>query len=262
MRTTLKSPLHHLSKHPSFEMELELTGAHHRQLLQGNKSHYERVAASVIQDLLGPKVSVNDLSLPELFFAFFMAKASTLGPVWKFDWQCPSPVIRGQQRVACSHKNVAEYNITKVVPGEIKKDFKFSSIPVNLPQVEGIDNGGVDKANATVRVLTIQDEFDLLDSFLGKGDSREMLLQGKETELFLARISRALVVDHPSWANAEDSDKEKLLDSNSLAVKRQLMAELALVDKVGFPMELRSTCAGCGTEVTLRLPFLAGILVQ
>ena len=76
-----------MSLYPRVNMELELRVSHHRDLLQSSPSQANRVAASVIQDLFGPEYDVMKITLAELFYYFFMAKANTLGPVWKFPWE-------------------------------------------------------------------------------------------------------------------------------------------------------------------------------
>lgn len=262
MRTTLDSALGHMAAYPRFDMEMELTGGHHRQLLQGNKTQYEKVAAAVIQDLMGPKYDVNKLSMPELFYNFFLIKASTLGTTWKFEWSCPTPVAGpAGVEARCSTSNTAVYDLKKVKPTILSKKFKFGDHKIRLAD---ISTGKIlsETAPCQLHVLSVLEDFEIIDTFLGTGVNREQLLHDHEYDLFSRRIAQALTIDHPDWVNASAEDKEALLDLNPLQLKMDLMQEYEPLDGIGYPMEVTDTCTGCGREVTLALPFLAGFLVR
>ena len=260
MRTILESPLGHMAAYPKFEMEVELSGGHHRQLLQGNKNQFEKVAAGVIQDLMGPKYDVYRMALPELFYTFFVAKASSLGPTWKFDWQCPAIKIHNHQEIRCGHKNEASYDLRKTPPTQLDRKFAFAKRVIRLSPVDGIEATG--DAKCSLHVLSLTEEFQTIDDFLGVGETRERLLAEKAYDIYIRRIATALDIDHPEWVLATAVQKEALLDANPMKLKQELLQEMTKIDNVGFPLEAKSVCEGCGTEVTLRLPFLAGFVVR
>jgi hypothetical protein len=245
-------------------MEVELRGGHHRQLLQGNKAHFEKVVASVIQDLMGPAFDVYRLSLAELFFAFFMTKAATLGPTWKFNWACQQVRLSNSQEVRCGTSNDATYDLRTAKLKVLDKGFTFTPFKIRLDPVEGADPSIApgSLSDATLRVLNIAEEFDIIDGFLGEGESRERLLAEKSYDIYSRRVAAAMVIDHPWWSQATASQKEALLDLNPMTLKASLLKQMNVIDGVGFPLQTHGKCSGCNSEVALHLPFLAGLVVR
>ena len=233
-------------------------------LLQGNKNHYEKVAASVLQDLMGTQYDVYKLTLPELFYLFFVAKASTLGPVWTFSWVCPSVVLSNHQEVQCGCKNSATYDLRENKPGQIPVDYSLPKRSIELVSAAGGVPGDFNNESVScyIRPLALTEEFEILDTFLGEGSTREKLLEENAYDLYIRRLASALVIDHPAWVNASSGQKEALLDANPMKLKATLLQDCNVLDDIGYPLSTKSVCTECSRAVTLRLPFLAGLVVR
>lgn len=261
MRAQLDSVLGKLAVYRKVDMELELKGSHHRDLLQGNPQQYERVASSVIQDLLGPKYDVYAMSLAELYYLFFMAKANTFGPTWQFPWECPHIITKTGTETRCGHKNTSTYNLSKMTPVELSNDFVVPSYELTLESTGKIQVESPRSITVKLRPLPLSGEFEALDSLMSEGFPRERILKEKSYELIVARVVRALVSDDEAFSVASPSDRLAVLDNNSSKIKAAMMRDLGAYDRLGYPLRLVDTCKGCAREVTLQLPFLAGIVV-
>lgn len=262
MRTQLDSPMGKMSFYPKVTMELEFRGSHHRDLLQGNTQQYERVAAGVVQDLLGPTFDVYKLTLSELYYYFFMAKANTLGPTWQFPWECQNTVLKNDQETRCSHKNSSVYNLSKLTPYQLPADHKPRTYPLTLSTVGKINVGEEARSiEVTLKPLTLEQEFEILDYFVENGVSRDKVYKDKAYDLAIRRAASALTSDDPIFAGASVEDKILLLDENSARLKAEMMRDILVYDRVGYPLRMKDTCKGCKREVALQLPFLAGLVV-
>jgi hypothetical protein len=243
-------------------MELELKASHHRDLLQGNAAQYERVAASVLQDLLGPGYDVMKITIAELYYYFFMAKASTLGPAWKFPWECTHTVIKNSVETSCGHKNIAVYDISKLTPTQIPADYKLPTHTLVLKKVGKVDPGTERPVEVSLHPLSLQEEFDVIDYFLSQGISREDLFKTQAYNMQFRRVAYGLRSDDPTFSSASVDDKVELINLNSMDLIKSLMRELTILDKIGYKQESIGECSGCHRKVTLRLPFLAGLVVH
>ena len=123
-------------------MELELKVSHHRDLLQGNPTQYNRVAASVIQDLLGPEYDIMKMTTAEMYYYFFMAKANTLGPIWKFPWECAHTLMKDGLETKCGHKNIAAYDLSKMKPTPMAAGYVAPKRKLRLTTVGKINTAG------------------------------------------------------------------------------------------------------------------------
>ena len=243
-------------------MELELKVSHHRDLLQGNPTQYNRVAASVIQDLLGPEYDIMKMTTAEMYYYFFMAKANTLGPIWKFPWECAHTLMKDGLETKCGHKNIAAYDLSKMKPTPMAAGYVAPKRKLRLTTVGKINTAGEDRdIDIWLEPLLLQAEFDILDSYLNDGVTAEDIYKKHLYDLTIKRVMASITSDDHLFNNASLEDRKLLVDLGSMTLIANLLKDIKVYDNVGYALEFLGRCDGCKREVTLRLPFLAGIVV-
>jgi len=253
MITQIPIPSGPLSMYPIVSMDTDLTGEHHDILLSAQDNMFERAVASVLGSLL--KVGdINQLSLIDLIYLFFIVRSSSISPIYNTTWKCARIVEQGRVKSECGCSNKFKLSLPKIKTTFIPKGFVYPKYKV---VVDGIDT------EVFVRILTISDEFAVLDGLEEEGITKEAM----RTSENLYKFSRTRVLQAMSFTDARVNaypidKKEDVLKQLPFSIVTKLFADLKAVDSYGPNLEPTSViCSHCKGVSRLSIPFSAVLLL-
>jgi len=253
MITQIPVPSGPLSLYPVVSMDTDLTGEHHDVLLSAQDNMFERAVASVLGSLLKTG-DINQLSLIDLIYLFFVVRSSSVSPVYNSTWKCARIVEQGRVKSECGCTNKFKISLPKIKTRFIPKGFAYPKYKV---VVDGIDT------EVFARILTVADEFSVLDNLEEMGLTKESM----RTSENLYKFSRARILQSMSFTDARvnaypTEKKDEVLRQLPFTIVTKLFADLKAVDSYGpdlTPIDV--TCSHCKGVSRLSIPFSAVLLL-
>jgi hypothetical protein len=253
MITNLILPSKHLTMYKSVDIDTEMAGSHHKTLLTTNENLWERAVASVIDDLLQDDYSVNKISFPDLIYLFFIIRTQTLGTKISSSWECQRMIRQGETEGVCGNINEISMDFSS---------FKITEVPTNFvyPLRDIKVKGEVTKCYC--KLLTIEEEFNLIDAFLEKGHSKQDLRGQGMYDYARMRLNQALSFEDVKYSTLTVEEKEEILDANSYLLLTSLLKDLEFLVSIGVDLSPRKfNCTKCKGVAQVAIPFSGGFLL-
>lgn len=249
MKTEIKLPSGKKGFYPSVVMETMMTGKHHKTLLTAPASLFERTIASIIKDLMDEKYDVNKISFTDMIYLFFLTRATSVSPVYSVDWVCNRKIKSKASGVEgdCNAKNTFELDITKMKVISLPDSFDYPKYDCVINETE---------TKVFVRLLTLSEEFDIIDDLLETGIAKEDLYGASSTLYARERLLRSLSFEDSKFATFTKEEKEAVLDSLSFSINASLLQDLEFLLSTGIDLSPKKVkCETCGGVLTLGIPF-------
>jgi len=239
--------------------DLNLTGRHCRMLATADGESFDRVALSVLGDLMGGQGNSYRLTQAEAYHLFMLAKIYSFGPTLKTSVRCTRTVAPpGGKAQECGATTEVSFSL-------LESDINYCPHTYEIPRVTV--RIGDREAECFVRPPTMARELGLISYFQERGFSRADLLSAKNRELVLdwANHRMALYLCDVQTGNtfADNSVREevvKAFDDNPARLIGTLVKTVQEQDGFGVAHKrLKATCRECGGILPFHLPLQAGL---
>lgn len=271
MFTRLKIPSNKLLIGPYVNVDLEWSGKHHYALTSGAEDHYEKIVASILKDTM--QEDAYSISLGDLYYLFFSQRSTSIGNTYSYDWECGllvNPKSKkfedkvSQKAVRCGTKNKGVLELSSIEIEEIPDDFEYPIRTVEHRPTK-------DQVKVYIRILSLAEEFEILDKFYDKGITYDELVAEHGSDYAWFKMIKGLEfqgAEYQSKVSALKADKVKefkrsFLEEISFSSLNQLMADSLKLSTLGPKMNqaVPQKCSVCGGISLVRIPFSSDFIL-
>ncbi len=252
MKTLVKLPSGSKGYYPNgVNIDLEMTGDHHDKLLSGNSELYDRVIVSVLDSMM--EEDAYKITMADMLYLFFMARAQSISPDYRTSWTCSADVVRGDVKVSCNTPNSYHLNINELKINYMQDTFEFPVYPFSI---FGLDGNLIAETEVSIKLLSMDDEIQIIDSFLGKGISRKDLASKNAYDYARTRILHSLDFKDSKYNSLSLDERSISLKKNNLKTMNALLVGIKnLSDSIGIDLTPRDVqCKECKSQFKLALP--------
>lgn len=258
MKTVVSLPTADLLPIKEVNIDLDLTAAQHERLLVGSPELFERVVASVMDELI--EEDAYSLPLRVLISFFMMVKAHSISPDWTIEWVCQKHKKENGQEVECGFTNKDTVSVGSLAWKLLEKGYVYPRVAIMYEDK---------KIPVYVRFLQTREEFEVIDYFLEqRGTSKDALFKDNKTafEYYSRRVYTALEIEDDRFRGFTVEEKAKLF-KETIRVSAQDMSKLysnmQQLESVGYDLKpIKCRCKECSGVTMLQLPLSAGLLVS